>query len=111
MDQDASGCGYFLHSKQLAGCTEYGMPHNVEGAPREEERKHMEGEPPAVPGVWSSIVSWTHTGQLTAWPFVLKRPLCWGSFKTPPIPNQIPRDSPKNPGTLVSLLMNLSNHR
>ena len=37
LGQDASGCGYLLHSKQLAGCTEYGMPHNVEGAPREEE--------------------------------------------------------------------------
>lgn len=37
MDQDASGCGYFLRSKQLAGCTEYGMTHNVEGAPRRED--------------------------------------------------------------------------
>ena len=30
----------------------YGMTHNVEGAPREEERMHRGGEPPAVPGVW-----------------------------------------------------------
>ena len=52
LDQDASGCGYFLCSKQLAGCTEYGMTHNVEGAPREGERMHRGGEPPALPGLW-----------------------------------------------------------
>lgn len=98
MDQDASGCGYFLHSKQLAGCTEYGMPHNVEGAPREEERKHMGGEPPAVPGVWSSIVSWTHTGQLTAWPFVLKRPLCGVVLRLPPPPTKSPETHPRTQG-------------
>ena len=47
--QDASGCGYFLHCRQLGGFAEYGMTHNVEGAPREGERQHRGGEPPAVP--------------------------------------------------------------
>ena len=55
--QDASGCGYFFCSKQLAGCQEFGMTHHVGGVlgGRITENAQRRGAPSAPRGVAHSL--------------------------------------------------------
>lgn len=72
--RDASGCGDFFCSKQLAGCMGFWMSHHVGGVLREEKRKAQEMGTPFSPlrvELWRSV-SWPHPGHPAAEPSVLR---------------------------------------